>query len=83
MGEAYLGAKPAVWVSRAPLLSRDECARAIASAETWAKRNGGWSKPPPPALPAPLALPELPPALPEPPSLREPLSACPGYSGPA
>lgn len=43
MGEAFFGATPAAWVSRAPLLSRDECARAIASAEAWAERNGGWT----------------------------------------
>jgi hypothetical protein len=43
MGEAFFGAAPAAWVSRSPLLSRDECARAIASAEAWAERNGGWT----------------------------------------
>ncbi|KAL1503823.1 hypothetical protein AB1Y20_012290 [Prymnesium parvum] len=42
-GEEAFGGAPAAFVSAAPLLSREECADAIAAAERWAERRGGWT----------------------------------------
>ena len=45
-GDDYLemfGTKPSVYVSSKPLLPKAVCAHFIATAEAWAKKNGGWT----------------------------------------
>ena len=42
-GELAFGKSPDVWISRAPLLLPEDCARAIETAEAHARLRGGWT----------------------------------------